>query len=117
MDDSIIYKPSGGDEVKIIYTFNNDTCSEIKIQFACLVCLNKTYGKWLFRGKWRLGDDGYLYSYNMPAKAYIKRVINYPYLYELKLIKLEVPIDKINLKRMEKVNKKLIGAGEYYFLK
>ena len=115
--DTIIYKPISADEVKIIYTFINDTCSEIKLQFACLVCLNMTYRKWLFRGKWRLSNDGFLYNNRIPVKAYLKRTVNCPYLYEVKLIKLDNPIEKIELKKMEKVNKKLIGTNVYYFLK
>jgi hypothetical protein len=110
--DSLIYDIRLED-VKYVYVFSDGKCESINVKFSCLPCLNKSYRKWLFRGKWKIDEAGYLYNQNGAAVAFMKRDVDCPYLYKVNLTKFDSTLSKEDLKKMKKVDKKLIGTGTY----
>jgi hypothetical protein len=115
MGDSIICKPPGVDDIEITYIFINEICSEIKVKFACVKCLD-SYRSWLFKRKWRWSDDGFFFNNKIPAKAYVKRAVNCPYLFEITIFKVEHPLDKRVFKKMKKANKAFIKNGWHIYI-
>jgi hypothetical protein len=111
--DTLIFQVSSDDQVLYTYVYQNDLCASIIVQYACPVCLNLSDRKWLFKGEWRRRDDGFLYNNKISAQAYIKRAVNCPYLYEIKVTKLNEPIPKEEFKKMERVRKRHIGSRKY----
>lgn len=111
--DTLTWSASTDDEAELRYLFSENKVISMNVRLSCLSCLNLTYRKWLFKGSWRVDQDGYLYRSKDPARASIRRAVDCPYLYEVKLESLENPPSKDEFKKMEKVKKKRIGTRKY----
>jgi hypothetical protein len=111
--DTLVFRISDSDELKYIFTFSNDKCETVQVKLACFVCLHQGNGKWLFQGKWRVDENGYLYRRKDSARAYIKRSVDCPFLYEVVVQSLNSPIAKENWRNMRKVKKSEIATRKY----
>lgn len=108
--DTLMYRVSSADEARYTLTFSNDQCVEIRLELSCLPCLQLEYRKDLFKGKWRVEEDGYLYRLKNPARASIRRAVDCPFLYEVDVRRMEVPLPKDSFRRMKRVKKKWLGT-------
>lgn len=108
--DTLVYRASADDEARYTFTFQNDRCVGIDMRLSCLVCLRRSYRKDLFKGSWRVDENGYLYRSTNPARASIRRVVNCPFLYEVNVRSMEVPLPKDSFRKMKKVKRKWLGT-------
>lgn len=108
--DTLRCRISAEEELEYTFTFSNDQLVEMSLKLSCLVCLNRTYRRTLFEGRWRVDDNGYLYRSKNPARASIRRAVDCPFLYEVNVRSLEVPLSNESFKRMKKVKKKWLGT-------
>ncbi len=113
VDDTLMYNVPGDGAFQLKYVLADDECVGINMRFTCIACLNLTYRKWLFKGRWRMDDSGYLYRMKNPARARIKNVQDFPFLYEVQVTRMESPPSKEALRRMRKVKKKRLGTRHY----
>ncbi len=112
--DTLVYRVSDVSETEYAFIFSKDTCVAIHIKFSCFVCFKKRYKRWLFPGKWRQDENGYLYRRRKLTRAYIKRLNgNCVFPYEVSVTTIEDPISKEAWQKMEKVKKKWIGTRKY----
>ncbi|HRF80940.1 MAG TPA: hypothetical protein PL070_12735 [Flavobacteriales bacterium] len=108
--DTFTCRVSGEDELEYTFTFSSDKLVGMSLRLSCLVCLNRTYRKTLFEGKWRVDGSGYLYRSKNPARASIRRAVDCPYLYKVDIRSMEEPLTRDSFKKMRKVKKKWLGT-------
>ncbi|HRF81773.1 MAG TPA: hypothetical protein PL070_16970, partial [Flavobacteriales bacterium] len=92
--DTLVYRTSGADETRIELIFSYAVCEQIILEFTCFTCLEKEYRKELFKGEWRVAEDGYLYRLMNPARASIQRAVDCPYLYKVDIRSMEQPLTR-----------------------
>lgn len=110
--DTIMYRVSNKEELLCQYIFSNDVCVELRVQFSCYVCLNKGHRKWIFKGRWRVDETGTMYRLKDPACASIRRLVDCPFLFEVRLSSIDVPVTRQAFRKMRVVENKMIGRWD-----